>query len=55
MSPWATSNAPHNNTPMLGVLAHGALIRVDVKWLNYCSCPVNPDVIQLAMKDKLNA
>ena len=29
------------------MVARGALIRAGVKWLDYCSCPVNPDVIQL--------
>ena len=40
----ANYNAPHNNTPMLGVHARGALIRAGVKWLDFCSCPVIVDV-----------
>ena len=30
------------------MVAHGALIRAGVKWLDYRSCPVNPDVIMPA-------
>ena len=33
------------------MVAHGALIRAGVKWIDYRSCPVNPDVIQTNLND----
>ena len=46
----ANYNAPHNNTPMLGVHAHGALIRAGAKWLDFRSCPVIADVMRLSVE-----